>query len=415
MPTPADAGEPSFGAIYGAGSLLARGINSLVGATGRGLTDAEIDRFRAAGGTAEYDPSQRIRQWTFTYQGRTVNPTQVRNISRNYQPQPLAPPTAAPGTPVGSSSSSSAADQPIPTLGQSSWAPWLFQYGRGPTTRGRKKRKKKAAQVNPYLPTPYVCGTDSECEEMFPGLEAFVMPMPTVPDVLPDFLPAVVPRVVTTVVGGILSGVGMILFPSTTADDDMVSAPHGPRTRVPGKRPQPYGWPLPDWQGRWKDPFKIPGWIYEDFPNPVTVPTYEPIPQPVFTPDPTTYPVEVPTAQPFPMPKPTPVPTGSPYSLPSWADDLWPFLVPLITGPGPAKPGRVKVPNRDPLTDPNNAPLPSEWPQYLQPPTQADTCQCEAQRKRKKKGCTNPVTSRRTTTRGGKKYRTITRYLKCPA
>jgi hypothetical protein len=221
--------------------------------------------------------------------------------------------------------------------------------------------------------------------------------------------------VVTTVLGGVLSGVGMILFPSRTADDDMIPAPHGPRTRVPSKRPQPYGWPLPDFQGRWRDPFRIPAWIYEDFPAPLKIPAYVPTPQPVFVPSPTTYPVAIPTAQPFPIPTPTAVPT--PWKIPSWIGDLAPLLLPLaIPSARPAsRPGRIRLPQRDPLTGPQSVPIPSAFPQYLQPPTQADTCQCEAQRKRKKKGCTNPVTSRRTTTRGGKKFRTITRYLKCPA
>jgi hypothetical protein len=61
--------------------------------------------------------------------------------------------------------------------------------------------------------------------------------------------------------------------------------------------------------------------------------------------------------------------------------------------------------------DPIDSPLTAFNPYRV--PFRADECQCEKP-PRRKKGCTNPVSSRRTFTRDGAKFRTVTRRLQCP-
>jgi hypothetical protein len=100
-----DTGDPSFGAIFGAGSLLARGINSLVGATGRGLTDSQVARAEAAGATWTPPPHPDRRpagtnQGYWTYQGQVVSNREIQRIAARWQPPPAHVPATVPDQPV---------------------------------------------------------------------------------------------------------------------------------------------------------------------------------------------------------------------------------------------------------------------------------------------------------------------------
>lgn len=64
----------------------------------------------------------------------------------------------------------------------------------------------------------------------------------------------------------------------------------------------------------------------------------------------------------------------------------------------------------DPLTSVNTAALP-----FAATQAQTRDCSCAKTKKRKKKGCVNPVTSRTHRTRGGRKFVTVTRRIECQA
>jgi hypothetical protein len=462
MPAGSDVG----GGIVSPGGFIVRtALSVLRGRTsgGRANTPAETAAATAAGYTLENrNPNRGPRGGTYWYSAAGQLIGNDRDMRRYLAAHPVAPLAPSPASP---------ADQRIPSLGTPSWAPWLFDYGRGPKSRGRKKKKKtpRVPQVSPLPgPPPMVpCGSDSECEEMYPDIPPGMDPMPPrdygAPDdspvQRPDFLrawpqfsgpkyqkpqapphlkkkksyqfdapiilpppppttafttpypgidvpPMVLPSILTKALPWLWIP-GAIFFPSETADDDVWQAPqpHGPRHRGRKPRPQPYGWPVPDWSGKWH-PYDVPGFVK---PQPHETPQPVEMPQPVFVPDPTTYPVAVPTAQPFPMPKPTPAPTT--WKIPTWIGDFAPLLLTFAL-PG-SKPGRY----RSPLTGPNDSPVPLASPNYFQPPAQADTCQCESQgkRKKRKRSCVNKVTSRRTYKKGSVRYRTTTRRITCPA
>jgi hypothetical protein len=88
-------------------------------------------------------------------------------------------------------------------------------------------------------------------------------------------------------------------------------------------------------------------------------------------------------------------------------------------------PPRIGYPSRQPrnpfgpspLTPTNPGGVESPQPFSFPQPYRADPCNCAAQdtkRKRKRDSCTNPISSKRTFSRGTAKYRTITRKLECP-
>ena len=283
-------------------------------------------------------------------------------------------------------------------------------------------------------------GTDSDVESGFWQPDRFPIYDPTVQTFAPgNFpmpqpvrvpLPTVLPTILRTVIGVL----GWILYPSRTADDDTIPEaepqpiPKGPPRRPRVGNPQPYGWPLPDWYNypRVRRP-RMPGvlWPRTDVPGrpaPWEYPEPAPSPEPATRPRPRPGDRTQPRGDPFPTgrPTPTPVPRTAPPDLVPW---LLPFLRP---GLRPARPGaRPGVPRPDvsnpfgpsPLTpsEPRGVDLPQ---QFEQPQFRADRCppcQCTEtqQRKRKKDSCTNPISSKRTFTRGGSRFRTITRKLQC--
>lgn len=343
------------------------------------------------------------------------------------------PPSSSPPPPMGGPapppiytpppSTSSPADTVQPLATQSSWAPWLFMYGRGPLKRGRKRKKKKREGQSPFLPRS---PADVERQildrvpKMPPGqwddmVQGFVG---SIPEAAPQVLPRVLPEILVGAARVVLGGVGAIFFPSRTADDDVwqpqpqpMPQPSGPRRRYRNKRPQPYAWPLPDFQGKWF-PYDIPGAVVRVDPRVFGDPWEFPAPRDLPAPAPLPMPAPVPAPRPTTTPRPTtaPTPTKSPWP------DPW-TLLPFLTQPGTA-PRRYRLPRNpsqpDPLTPPQTGPLPFESP-FAQPFNRADQCQCEKPRKRKSDSCTNPVSSKRTFTRGGVKFRTITRKLTCQA
>jgi len=263
------------------------------------------------------------------------------------------------------------------------------------------------------------------------------------PDVLPQLVPktapAIVralPRIAIGVLGRVGGLIGAIFWPNKTADDDTWGDWWPEVQPVPAKGPprrtRPRTVEVPDaddWYN-WgpKQPWRIPwGWTYpvnrpyfDDEPwegplgDPWAVPTGAPVATPVFNP----------TTSPFPTPAPAPAPNP-------WGD-LWPFLVPLLMPQPTPRTPRIRsplprnppnpfwpdplAPTPTPLTpvDPRGVESPQVFPQPF--PNRADPCNCQAQtdrRKRKKDSCTNPISSKRTFTRGGKRFRTITRKIEC--
>ena len=248
---------------------------------------------------------------------------------------------------------------------------------------------------------------------------AFVAPVPWWER--PDVLLSRVPKA-TGVLGRILALPpwawlpGLILFPSETADDDVITMPQ-PRRIPPRKRPEVVAPPSPQWPGiEFPDRFpvrqpKYPDEMPRKVPKPVQVP--EPVRLPFPTPQ--EYPQPKPQAKPQPKPKAPPKPAPAPRTAPPgpspWSPfDLLPLLMPSARPTTPAqRPGRVSFPESTPtpLTQPN------PWGLPFSSPPRTDTCECDTPRKRKKKRCANPVVSRRKSTRGGQRYVTTTRRIEC--
>jgi hypothetical protein len=93
--------------------------------------------------------------------------------------------------------------------------------------------------------------------------------------------------------------------------------------------------------------------------------------------------------------------------------DILPFLVPFLT-PTP-RVSRPAQPIRPPQVVPSTPPIESPLTQpYSYRANYCPPCESDRPRKRKKDSCTNPISGKRTFTRGGVRFRTITRKLQCP-
>jgi hypothetical protein len=309
------------------------------------------------------------------------------------QPQPGAQPGA----------------QPAPAASAAPFILGSVFYG----TKGPKKRKRRAPRRAKQYPPGYQCTTDTDCEEYFRAIgrpipegaleprEAFVGPVPPVDIVVPG---AVIVRSTVGVLSRVLGPLAWILFPSRTADDDILPQPAPqPAPRGPTKRPRIRVLEPPTLPG--EAPVRIPGRYFPqpgDLPKPTTAPTPAPREQPRPQPRPGRWPT------PRTWPAPTPMPTPR---APVPFDPLLPLILAPLLRPGARptfRPGRIVAPDRvaDPLTFAQPQPLPFN----------ADRCTCaEDKPKRKRKGCKNPVTSKRTFSRGGSRFQTITRKLECPA
>lgn len=407
------------GVVSPAGYIIRTGIRVLSGSHGaRGPNQDQRDRFRAAGGTIEVLPGKGNPR-AYYWQGVRISGPEATRISQGYRPgtAPIVvptPPPPAPGPIILPSP-----DYPAPAAATStarSWAPWLFQYGRGPRTRF--KRKKKRA-VNPFLPRA-PADIEREILKRVPQMPAgqwddmvqgFVGPVPSIPDILPRVVTRALPRIAVGVLSRVLWLPGLILFPSETSSDDVIrlpqpsqmpqGVPRGPRTRPTRRVKAPYDPEYP------VGPVKVPEHRPDDQPRDVPTRLPHRLPQPYSIPRPWPIP-RAPTPAPRPSPRPGTVPKPPPK--PDW----WPYLVPVLQAIPRDQPGRVRFsrPRDRPLQSPLDQPL-----ELTQPvPQRADQCDCtETKRKRKKKGCTNPITGKRTFSRGGAKFRTITRKLQCQA
>jgi hypothetical protein len=426
------------GNIYGAAWDAAGRFTNWASRTGRNIYGVGIGighdtdlgpkkraRFIAAGGEINPDgkkrsPGRPLYIWQGVKIGRRRAFQIVKQIKRGRIPAtPLTPPPVNPNSPgqvdVGSG-----------------WGPWLsafYSLGGGPIGPRKRFKKRKKRKLDDYgrpiispdewggLPGGAMCGTDADCARWdqahgtssLPG-QAFVGDF-TLPDIqLPPEI--IVPGGVLTGIGRILPFIIPIFWPSKTADDDVIPGP-GPvrRRNPPYHRPgTTTDWPVPDFPSRAR-PRKPPKrWRFR-------------VPNPQRTPDPLEFPL--PTAQPLPVPRalprpstrpasPRPAPSSpAPTSTPSRPLSTWldPLTYLLLQRPNAPSVGRVRLPSQSPV--PIESPLTSPFAYGVPSRLKDDQCDCTRTRKRKKSTCTNPITSKRTRTRGGRKFRTITRRLDC--
>lgn len=359
-----DAAQPGIGTVIRAGFFAADALNRLIGG---GLNRQE----RAAIQTARAEGYTRDRQGWISPDG--VRMTERAVIAAVGTRGPVMPPagTAPPyQSPIG---------RPGPT------PPTMPRGGTAPPYQS----PINADELRRYV----------EEQARRRAAEAARPPrFPRPPVVDPN---ATIARTVTSsarILSGVAGIIAGILYPTPTSSSDTIPGPmpgdsRGP-TRRPVIRPRP---PLPV-PGRIPDILAppVPG-----IPAPVPAVPSEPV---LTSPQPTG-----PTFDPADMPTPTapPAPTPATPSLPrNWAF-LLPAVIPFLA-PGSSSPPRV------PLTPTQPGALQS--PLTAAGPGNCPPCRCNDQRdkrKRKKDRCTNPITNRRTYTRGRTKFRTITRKLQC--
>jgi len=125
-----------------------------------------------------------------------------------------------------------------------------------------------------------------------------------------------------------------------------------------------------------------------------------------------------------PFPGTSPWPSSAPATPTTPATSPWakvgqivgPYIGGLISpllSPGAQSLPRTQLATQtatDPLTQFNAAAVP-----FAASQAQTRDCSCAQTKKRRKKGCTNPVTSRTHRTRGGRKFVTVTRRIECQA
>jgi len=372
--------------------------------------------------------------------------TSIAALRQRYGVDPPPPPPPPPPGPVN--------NPPIPQPSASSgyFVPGSIFWGsKGP----RKRRRVKRPPTRVITRTN--CETDTECEqwcfdnpqecEYWKQVNEARGPVVKIPQrgpSLPDlFVPTVGSRGTGTIakrvrqaarVLGRASPLLWILYPSKLPRWDVIQPweyerpdimveprpqpiPKGPPQRPRVGRPYPYAWPLPDFQGRYRPRPRVPGVLYPDV-DPVQQPGTAPAPATRPSPQPGTQPAARPVGDPFPRPgtrpgaTPFPRPVPSPRTVPR-APDILPFLIPFLSPTPrvsrPAQPRRPPelVPSTPPIENPLTAP-------YRYRSDSCPPCESDRKRKRKKDSCTNPISGKRTFTRGGARYRTITRKLQCP-
>lgn len=305
-------------------------------------------------------------------------------------------------------------DPNVPAPAGASAAPFIvgsiFYGSKGPRTRKRPKKRKRTTDRYGGWPGGPVCGTDSQCAEWardhgVPD-EARGSPADWLPPPAPVQLPTRAPRVLRAAVAVLARfPILTVLWPSRTADDDVWSPvtqpqpqplPRGPTRRprigtrvdvVPGPGPRVWKWP-----SRWPEMPPTSSPTSSPTPTRAPVPTSAPVPTII------TGPIHA------PAPRPIPTPTSAPLDF-TW---LTPFL------PLALRPGRPRVPSKPSLRPTPLTPIQASPLEFARP-AESDPCkaQRERERRKRKRRCTNPVTSRRVSTRGGVKYLTTTRKLQC--
>jgi len=285
-----------------------------------------------------------------------------------------------------------------------------------PRTPGGPGYRPPSWQVLP-LPRPWIPPeTDQDFEdferETNSVWQGFVGPVPTIPDTLPKTVPATIPGTVARVLARAVSLPWLIFYPSRTADDDTVPGPMPqplPQPSGPRRRPRVRVRTVPDApttpgpyrpaQPRFPDDFE---------PAPGTRPAIVTPPRPGTRPTPTPRPVPVPAPRTLPRPSPTPRPTPTPRV--PWLLPLLPQLLPRVPQRLPNRPSPIPLTPRQPARVEYPSPQPFAVPLQARP---SNCPPCERERKRKKRTCVNRITNKRTFTRAGSKYRTITRKLEC--
>lgn len=372
---------------------------------GSGSSRKQLKREAAAAQSGRFEKRStggRVTYWVDTQTGQTVSRRRVRQYGAGLlkRPRPgggISPPDVSP-----------------PTLYP---PPVLFPSGTD-TTAARRRRGSGPGyrpswwRTNPGWAAYKDCirrGYDSyECEEYLD--EAFVGPVPVPvkrtpvpvrpsPDV---FRPASRVLAGARVLARILGPLPYIFWPSQTADDDTIPGPMPDqipqRPKGPLKRPviiRAPTVPRPDYPRQPRFP--------DDFTRPGTKPDILTRPAPGDFPKPASRPAPIPAPRPAPRPVTVPTPIGWP--------DVLPYLMPLMQ-PRPRMPTRPRFTSR-PLTPPQNVPLQYPVPLLQARPANCPPCGKET-KQRKKRKCSNPITSRRTFKRNGARYRTITRKLQCP-
>jgi hypothetical protein len=111
------------------------------------------------------------------------------------------------------------------------------------------------------------------------------------------------------------------------------------------------------------------------------------------------------------------------------APAIWPYIRDQIIAPlvkeqllslAQPKLGRIKLPQAQPFPElalaPQTDPLTSFYSAAVPfSATKTKACSCATTKRKKKKSCSNPVSSKRKFTRGNQKYITTTRRIECPA
>lgn len=284
-------------------------------------------------------------------------------------------------------------------------------------TPGGPGYRPPAWQVSP-LPRPWIPpATDTEVYEFErdSGISrGFVGPVPTIPDTMPRTVPArTIGGTVAAVLARAIALPWLIFYPSRTADDDVLGWPQPqPMPRGPTRRPRirvptlpdvlppeaPYPVSQPRFPGDFEREPSAPGARPDILTSPR--PGTRPAPRPGTRPG--TRPAPVPTTAPTPRP-PSPLPFLLPYL---------PLLMPRVP-PRPARP--VQQLPRPPqfMPDRPTIPLTAFQPDAIRSPAPADPCATTETKKRRRRSCTNPITSRRVFKKGRATYRTITRKLEC--
>lgn len=201
-----------------------------------------------------------------------------------------------------------------------------------------------------------------------------------------------------------------------------------PRARV---RPRPVALPRPVARPGRAGPITISRPRVLELPR--VVPAQLPAPRPSSPPIPASLPktIPAPVVRDLPttntIPAPRVMTNTAAIQVPSWLARLArlapaglavPLLGNVVTSPN-LRPNLLPqiapqlAPQLAPLTQAQAYPVSSAVPRVV-PQTDACAQQRARERRRRKKACKNPVTSSRTYERGGRRYQTVTRELKCP-
>jgi hypothetical protein len=404
MTTGADVGGPGIGTIVQLGFAAADWLNR-----NTGLSPAERANIEAAAAAGWRRRPFRGRAAYFDPQGNLTTEKRVIEVGAAIragiaptvptQPGPVTspPPTAPP--PIYYPTTQPQPKVPSPDIPESVKRQAKRSRENPRQQRRLKKRPVKPREVPKVPKRPWWQSPPAPEPKWRP-------PKPIIDPNLPYEVAARSRWAILGTIGAILAGV---LYPTPTASDDTIpgrppGSQRGPLRR-PKIRPRPPQQPKPS-------PVEVPGRRPDivSQPQPGTPQRPKPTVESRPGPGPTFDPTQIPAPQ-----LPTPSPRA--WSIPKPLQYAAPFLVPFLTPTSSSKPKPA------PATAPTGAPsipLTTFQPDRIDlPEPETDPCKRSRgqkdrkDRKRKKRKCTNPITSRRTFTRDGQKFRSITRKLQC--